>query len=56
MQLKASHPDGYRRPGFALEKESAKLDIQAASAKPKEKQELQREARKLRTINTISKG
>ena len=44
MIMERALPDGSKRAGFHREKEAAKLDVQAASAPPKQAIELKRAA------------
>jgi len=54
---KESYPDGYKRGGdYALLKESAKVEKQAASAKGETKKELLKAAAEMRTASRKEKG
>jgi len=54
---KESYPDGYKRGGdYALLKESAKIQKQAASAAGSTKKELLKAAKELRTASKTEKG
>lgn len=54
---KESYPDGYKRGGdYALLKESAKIEKQAASAKGSSKTELLKAVKELRTASKHEKG
>lgn len=44
MMMERALPDGTSRPGFAREKEAAKLEVLAASAPPKQAAELKKAA------------